>query len=155
MATKEQIITGLKYTVDQAKRTSAFLEDAEWDTKRPGGWTPKEIYSHIAVTAATIPQAGQMMLSAPEGTDLMAGMDIAQMNAAGVASLESMTPAQIIQALETNYGKWIEWVEGLPDDVLAQKRTFLEYDVPVSDTLNNLTLHGLHHVYEAHLRVPV
>ena len=155
MATKEQIIDGLKYTVDQAKRTSAFFEDKEWDQKRPGGWTPKEILSHVAVTAATIQQAGQMLLGAPEGADVAAGMDIAAMNAAGVASMEAMAPAQILQALELNYGKWIEWVQGLPDDVLAQKRTFLEYNIPVSDVLNNLTLHGLHHVYEAHLRVPL
>lgn len=155
MATKAEIIEGLNYTVSQAKRTSAFFEGDEWETKRPGGWTPKEIYSHVAVTAATIPQAGQMLLTAPEGSDVSAGMDINAMNAAGVASLEAMTPAQVLQTLEANYAKWIDWVNGLPDDVLNQKRSFLMYTVPVSDILSNLALHGLHHIYEAHLRVPL
>ncbi len=155
MATKAEIIEGLNYTVSQAKRTSAFFEGDEWETKRPGGWTPKEIYSHVAVTAATIPQAGQMLLTAPEGSDVSAGMDINAMNAAGVASLATMTPAQVLHTLEANYAKWIDWVNGLPDDVLNQKRSFLMYTVPVSDILNNLALHGLHHIYEAHLRVPL
>ncbi len=155
MATREEIIEGLKYTVSQAKRTTAFFEGDEWETKRPGGWTPKEILSHVAVTAATVPQAGQMLLSAPEGADVSAGMDINAMNAAGVTSMAAMTPPQVLQALEGNYAKWIEWVNGLPDDVLNQKRSFLMYTQPVSDILNNLTLHGLHHVYEAHLRVPL
>ena len=51
MATKEEIIAGLEMTVSQAKRTTSLFAEGEYDWKRAGGWTPKEMYVHLAAVA--------------------------------------------------------------------------------------------------------
>src|SRR5436309_2856741 len=101
MATKEEIIAGFEMTVAQAKRTTALYAEGEWDWKRASGWTPKEVYSHLAAIAAIVPNFAQGMLTAPEGGDLSAGMDVNAMNAQAVASMTSMTPEQVMQAFES------------------------------------------------------
>ena len=70
MATKEEIIAGLELTVSQAKRTTSLFAEGEYDWKRAGGWTPKEMYTHLAAVTAVIPRLGQGLAAAPEGTDI-------------------------------------------------------------------------------------
>lgn len=153
MATKEEIIAGLEMTIVQGKRTSSLYEAGEWEAKRAGGWTPREVFSHLAATAGIVPGLAQGMASAPEGTDIAAGMDINQMNDQAVGSMASMTPDQVMQAFETNYRKLIDFVKGVPEEQLQMKRALLSAPMPVSDILaNSIMLHGLHHVYEAATR---
>lgn len=150
MATREEIIKGLEFTIEQGKRTTALFGEGEWDARRPAGWTPKEVYSHLAATAAIVPQLGAGLLSAPEDKDISEGLDINSMNAQSVSAMDSMTPDQVMQAFETNYRQLIEYVKGVPDDQLAVKRRFLSDSIPVADILaNSIMLHGIHHVYEA------
>ena len=153
MATREEIIAGLELTVTQAKRSTSLFAEGEWDWKRAAGWTPKEVYAHLASVAAMVPNFTQVVLSAPEGADLAQGMDFDQMNAQSVAAMASMTPAQVMQAFEGNYQKLIEFVRATPDDLLHAKRCFLSELETASDILaTNVMLHGLHHVYEAFSR---
>ena len=154
MATKQEIIEGLELTIAQAKRSTALFAQGEWDWKRVGGWTPKEVYSHLAAVAGMVPGFSQAMLAASEDQDLLQGMDIDQMNAQAVGSMTSMTPEQIMQAFEANYRKLIDFVKSVPDDQLNARRRMASEAVPVSDILGNaVMLHGLHHVYEAASRV--
>ena len=154
MATKQEIIEGLELTVTQAKRSTALFAQGEWDWKRAGGWTPKEVYSHLAAVAGMVPGFSQAMLAAAEDQDLLQGMDVDQMNAQAVGSMSAMTPEQIMQAFEANYRKLIDFVKSVPDDQLNARRRFASEAVPVSDILGNtIMLHGLHHVYEAASRV--
>jgi hypothetical protein len=156
MATKEELIAGLEMTISQAKRTTSLYAEGEYDWKRAGGWTPKEIYSHLAAVAGVVPQMGGALASMPDGADIVAGMDINAMNAQAVGGMASMTFEQTMQAFETNYRKLIDYVRELPDDLLNQKRRFFTEPIPVSDVLSNiLVLHGLHHVYEANNRFEV
>ena len=153
MATREEIIAGLEFTVAQGKRTTALYAEGEWDWKRDSGWTPKEIYSHLAAVAGIVPGFAQGMMAAAEGQDLAAGMDINTMNDQAIAGMASMPPEQVMQAFETNYVKLIEFVKTAPDDLLSSKRRFLSETVPVSDIVaSSIMLHGLHHVYEANAR---
>ncbi len=153
MATKEEIIAGLQLTVAQAKRTTALFADGELDWKRAGGWTPKEIYSHLAAVAGIVPGFAQGMMSAPDGADLASGMDINQMNAQAVGSMAGMSPQQVIEVFETNYTKLIDFVKTLPEEQLGKKVRLFSEPIPVSDILaNSVMLHGLHHVYEANSR---
>jgi hypothetical protein len=150
MATREEIIKGLEFTVEQAKRTTAMFGEGDWDTRRPAGWTPKEVFSHLASTAAIVPQLGAGLMNAAEDADITQGMDINAMNAQSVGAMASMTPEQVMQAVETNYRQLIEYIKGLSDEQLSAKRTFLSVTIPVSDILaNSIMLHGIHHVYEA------
>jgi hypothetical protein len=154
MATREEIIAGLELTVAQAKRTTALFAEGEWDSKRGCGWTPKEVYSHLASVAALVPNFAQGLINAPEDKDVGEGMDIDEMNAQAVAAMAAMAPEQVMAAFEANYQKLIDFVESLPDDQLNAKRRLISDTVPASDILANVVmLHGLHHVYEATTRL--
>lgn len=154
MASREEIIAGLEMTVAQAKRTTSLYAEGEWDWKRATGWTPKEVYAHLASVAAIVPAFAQGAMSAPEGADLAQGMDFDQMNAQAVGAMASMTPEQVMLAFEENYGKLIEFVRSAPDEYLGAKRGFISQPVSISDILaTNVMLHGLHHVYEAYSRL--
>ena len=153
MATKEEIIAGLELTVAQAKRTTALFAEGEWDWKRATGWTPKDVYSHLAAVAGMIPNFAQAMLGAPEDRDITEGMDVNGMNAQAVGAMASMTPEQVMQALESNYQKLIEFVKTVPQEQLDLRRRLFSEPIPVSDILaSTVMLHGLHHVYEANSR---
>lgn len=157
MATRGELIAGLELTVTQGKRTTSLFAEGEWDSKRACGWTPKEVYCHLASVAAVVPNLAQGLMDAPEGVDIAQGMDLDQMNAQSVAAMASMTPEQIMTAFEANYGKLIDFVKSLPDEQLKEKRRFISNTIPVSDILANaIMLHGLHHVYEAqsHMNTP-
>lgn len=154
MATKQELIAGLELTIAQAKRTTALFADGEWDWKRAAGWTPKEVYSHLAAVAAMVPAFSQAMLGASEDQDLLQGMDVNQMNAQAVGSMSSMTPDQVMQAFEANYRTLIDFVKSAPEDQWNARRRLASEAVPVSDILGSaVMLHGLHHVYEAATRV--
>jgi hypothetical protein len=153
MATKEEIIAGLELTIAQAKRTTSQYAEGESDWKRATGWTPKEVYSHLAAVAAIVPQMGQGLSSAPENSDIAQGIDINAMNAQAVGAMKSMAFPQVMETFETNYRKLIDYVRSVPDETWNQKRRFFSEAIPVSDILaNTVVLHGLHHVYEANSR---
>ncbi len=153
MATREELIAGLELTVAQGKRTTSLFAEGEWDSKRGCGWTPKEVYSHLASVAAIVPNLAQGLMNAPEDRDIAQGLDVDEMNARSVAAMASMTPEQVMAAFEGNYRKLIDFVKSLPDDQLNVKRCLISEAVPVSDILANaIMLHGLHHVYEAATR---
>jgi len=153
MANREDIIKALELTVREGKRTTSLFADGEWDAKRETGWTPRQVYSHLAATAKIVPQLGAGLLNAPEDADIAAGMDINAMNAQAVGQMESMEPGQIMQAFETNYAALIEYVKGLPAEQLKAKRRFLSDSVPIADIIASaIGLHGIHHVYEASVR---
>ena len=103
-----------RLTISQGKRTTALFAEGEHDWKRATGWTPKEVYAHLAAVAAIIPQLGQGLAAAPEGTDIAQGMDINAMNAQAVGGMASMNFEQVMQAFETNYGKLIDYVKSFP-----------------------------------------
>jgi hypothetical protein len=151
MATKEAIVSGIQTVITESKRVASILDGRnDWDTKRTQGWTPKEVFSHLAAVAGMFPMMGPAMLSAPEDADMTQSNNIAQLNAASIASLENLTPAQLVQAIETNYGKTIEWLKGLDDAQMERKMTFAQLTAPAGDILENIAvLHANHHLYEA------
>lgn len=156
MATKAELVAGLEMVVAQAKRTTSFFAEGEWDWKRAGGWTPKEHYSHLAAVSGMIPAMSASIMNAPEGKEITEGMNIDQMNAQSVGAMAAMAPEQVMQTFEANYARLIEHVKGLPEDQLNAKRRFFSDPIPVSDILANVTVvHAIHHVYEAFMRAGV
>ncbi len=154
MATRGEIIAGLELTVVQGKRTTSLFAEGEWDWKRAAGWTPKEVFAHLASQAAIWPNFVQHLVDAPEGVDVGQGVDLDQMNAQTVAAMASMTPEQVMAAFEENYGKLISFMKSVPDEQLNAKRRLFSEPIPVSDMLATyVMLHGLHHVYEASSRL--
>jgi hypothetical protein len=151
MATKEAIISGMQGVITEAKRVAAILDARkDWDTKREQGWTPREVFSHLASVAGMFPAMGPALLNAPEDADMTASSNIAQLNAASIASLAGKTPAELVEAIESNSAKTIEWIQALDDAQMARKMTFAQLCVPAGDILENIAvLHANHHLYEA------
>ncbi len=153
MATREEIINGLELTVQQAKRTTSLFGEGEWDAPRESGWTPKQVYCHLAAIAGIMPQLGQGLLDAAEDADIAQGMDINAMNDQAVTGMAGMSPEQVMQVFEQNYGQLVEFIKSMPEEQLQAKRSFLSDPIPISDIIASaIMLHGIHHVYEANSR---
>jgi hypothetical protein len=155
MATKQEIIDGMQQVVAQARRVSKLIdEQGDWDATRPAGWTPKEMFIHLASASGMIATMGPGMLAAPVEMDPTTQMNITQINAQSVASMADKTPPELLQAIEANYKQAAAWVEGLSDEQLNGPKTFAQMTLPASDILCNIgVLHANHHLYEAALRV--
>ena len=54
---------------------------------------------------------------------------------------------------KTAYEKLIEFVQGMPEEQLQQRRRFGQLEAPVVDIMQSvLVLHGISHVYHAQFR---
>lgn len=155
MATKQEISDGMQQVVVQAKRVARILDEQdEWEAQRPAGWTPREMFCHVAAVGGMMAQMGPAMLSAPKEADMTQSTNIGDLNAATLASMQTMTPEQLVGMIETNFTKAADWVQTVPDDQLQQNKTFAQMTIPASDIIANIgILHTNHHLYEAALRV--
>jgi hypothetical protein len=155
MATKQEIVDGMQQLIVQAKRVGKLLdEQGDWDAQRPAGWTPREMFCHVAAVGGMIASMGPQMLSAPESFDMTQSTNIGDLNAQTIASMAAMTPEQLAEMIERNYQKAAAWVESIPEDQLQSQKTFAQMTMPASDLICNIgVLHGNHHLYEAALRV--
>jgi hypothetical protein len=114
MTTKQEIITGLEGVIAQAQRVSKLLDDqGDWEATRPAGWTPKEMFCHVAAVGGMIAATGGQLLSAPKEFDFTQTTNITDLNAQTVSSMAGMSPQQLTQAIVDNYSKAIEFVNGL------------------------------------------
>jgi DinB superfamily len=154
MSTKQDLIEGMSGVVVEAKRVSKLLDDqGDWDVKRPAGWTPKEMFSHIASVSEQIATTGPGLLGAPEDFDFTASTNVTEMNAKVVAAMANKSPQELTQAIIANFGKLGAWVETLSDEQLSTPKTFAQMKMPVSDMLGNIAiLHAHHHMFEAAIR---
>jgi hypothetical protein len=145
----------MQQLIVQARRVGKLLdEQGDWETTRPAGWTPREMFCHIAATGGMMAQMGPAMLAAPEEADMTVSTSINDLNAQTLASMQALTPEQLVEMVETNYTKAAEWVQSIPDDQLQAKKTFAQMTMPASELIANIgVLHGNHHLYEAALRV--
>jgi hypothetical protein len=155
MATKQEITDGMRQLIVQARRVGKLLdEQGDWETTRPAGWTPREMFCHVAATGGMIAQMGPALLTAPEAADMTQSTNITDLNAQTLASMQQLQPAQLVEMIETNYSKAADWVDGLSDEELQAKKTFAQMTMPASEILANIgVLHANHHLYEAALRV--
>lgn len=155
MTTKQEILSGMAEVIAQARRVSTLLdEQSDWEAKRPAGWTPKEMFCHLASVSGLLATTGPGWLSAPEDADFTASTNVTDLNAQAVAAMSGMGPQELTQAIVANYGKAIEWVKSIPDEQLQTPKTFAQMKMPVADLLANIgVLHANHHLYEAALRV--
>jgi hypothetical protein len=155
MTTQKEISDGMRHLIVQARRVGKLLdEQADWEATRPAGWTPREMFCHVAAVGGMIAQSGPGLLSAPESFDMTQSTNITDLNAQTLASMQQLEPAQLVEMIETNYAKAADWVDGLSDDELQAKKTFAQMTMPASEILANIgVLHANHHLYEAALRV--
>jgi hypothetical protein len=155
MATREELMGGLQFVPAQARRVAGMLKAAnDWDVKREAGWTPKEMFMHVAATLGMMPMIGPDVLKAPPEADVVEGTDIAEFNEQGVASMRSMDAEQAVEALSANCSKMSDWVKSLTDEQLESKHKFRGMPMTMSDFLMTATvMHSIHHLFEAPLSV--
>jgi hypothetical protein len=149
--TRQHIISGLEMTIAEAKRTTSLFDAEEWDSKRPVGWTPKEIYSHLGSLVAMVPAFADTFFKATEDEVLFENLNIDEINAAAASAGASKTPEQVMEEFETNYRKLIDFVNSFRDDQFEVKRRVGNIPLRSASDIfaTSFMLHGLHHVYEA------
>ncbi len=155
MATRDELMEGLQFVPAQARRVAGMLDAAdEWDVRRDAGWTPKEMYIHVATVFGMMPMMGPGVLNAPPEADVIAGIDMAAFNEQGVARMRSMEANVVVEALSANCGKMSEWVKSLTDEDLESQHRFRGMPMTMSDFLMTATvMHAFHHLFEAPLSV--
>ncbi|MEX2247938.1 MAG: DinB family protein [Dehalococcoidia bacterium] len=158
MATKTEVIGGLEFLIQEAKRIGApgsGLTEEQWAIQNHddgGAWNNREVIAHIASVGAIVVPFMGALASAPEGADLMSGMDIDAMNAQNVTQRADKSVADLVAEIETTYKGVLEWARGVPDDVLAKKVSLGGHkDIPLGDQLfRMIILHGVGHIYSCY-----
>jgi len=127
----------------------------EWDVKRPAGWTPTEMFAHVASTIGLTPKIGPGILAIPPGVDIIEGLDIAAFNAQGVERTHSTDSQEAVEKIARYCTRMADWVGTLTDDQLEGEHTFRGMRMTMSNYLMTVTvMHSIHHLFEAPLSVP-
>ncbi len=151
MATKQEIIEGLRFLAREARRAASHFDEEHWDRRTADGWTVKEVYCHILASAEGITAFLPLIQNLPDGTDLGAAfnIDIDEMNAQGVARHIDKAPAELVEGVARAYEGLVPLIEGL-DQMLLDKPVKFESPrgLPVSEiAVRSFILHGLAHTY--------
>ncbi len=153
MTSREELIEGFRMIIREGLRTMRGYGPDDWKDQvhdEEGGWTVKHVYCHLAATAEVTPAFIGALSQTPEGQDTAGSLDIDAFNAQNVAARESMSESELMEAFKTSHEKLIEFVQGMPEEQLQQRRRFGPVEGPVADLMDTvLVLHGLSHIYYA------
>ncbi len=156
MTARGELIDGFRMIIREGLRTTANFTPDDWSYQvhdEGGGWTAKQVYCHLAATADITPGFLGALSQAPAGQNAASGFDVDAFNAQQVAARESLDAAALREAFRTAHEKLIEFVQGMPEEQLAQRRRFGQLEGPVVDIMQTvLVLHGLSHIYHAQSR---
>lgn len=148
MATKQELIDGVRFLAREARRAASHFDDQHWNRKTVDGWTVKEVYCHLLSTAQGMTMFLPMVQNLPEGADLGAMFNIDDINAQGVAANVQKTPAELVEGIVQAYEALVPVVEGLDQGLLDKRIKYGVYALPVSEVAASaIVLHGLAHTY--------
>jgi mycothiol maleylpyruvate isomerase-like protein len=153
VASKQELIGGLEFLIQEGKRIGGAFDDAAWAKVQDGdGWKNKQVLAHVAGIGTVVVPFVQNMASADATADAGAGLDINALNAGLVGARADKSVPELVDELAANYRGVIDFVKGQTDDFWTQKRNFGGYtEVPVSDLLMRLVvLHGIGHIDSAY-----
>ena len=156
MATKEEVVRGLEMLIQEGNRIANDLTDAQWSlVVDMDGWKNMEVLAHVAGIGGIVAPMVGGLTTAPAGTDMMASLDIDQINAGIVAARAGKSAKELAAELETSYRGVIEFVKNASDDLMAQRVTVAGYkDVPISDiAIRMIIMHGVAHIYSVYSAV--
>jgi len=156
MATKQEIISGIEFLIQEGKRVGATMDADGWaKVQDHDGWKNTEVLAHVAaIGSIVVPFVTGMANAAPEA-NAGDGVNIDQLNAGLVGARAGKSVQELVDEIESGYRGVIDWVRQQPDDFFQQKRSFLGYhDVPLGDlAMRMVVLHGLSHIYSAYSAV--
>ena len=156
MTTRDELLDGFRLILREGLRTTRDFGPDDWAYQvhdEGGGWTAKQVYAHLAATADITPGFVGAMSQAEEGQNTAANLDIDALNAQGIASREGLDGPELMAGFQASYEKLIEFVQGMPEEQLEQRRRFGAVEAPVAEIMDSaLVLHGISHVYHAQTR---
>ena len=156
MTTREELIDGFRMMVREGLRTTAGYTPDDWKYvvhDEDNGWTAKQVYCHLISTADVTPGLVGALSQAEEGQNAAASLDIDAFNAQQIAARESLGEAELMDAFKASHEKLVEFVQGMPEEQLQQRRRFGALEGPVIEIMQStLVLHGLSHIYHAQSR---
>ncbi len=156
MTTREELIDGFRMIIREGLRTTRDYGPDDWTYvvhDEEGGWTVNQLYCHLTGTADVLPGLVGALAQAQEGQNAGADIDIDTFNAKGVAAREELSESELMEAFKASHEKLIEFIQGMPEEQLQQRRRFGPYDGPLADIMASaLVLHGLSHIYHAQAR---
>ena len=156
MTTRDELIDGLRMIMREGMRTTRDFGPDDWAYQvhdEGGGWTAKQVYAHLAATADIVPGFVDALSQAEEGQNTAANLDVDAFNAQGIASREGLDGAELMAGFQASHEKLIEFVQGMPEEQLEQRRVFGAQDAHVAEIMDSaLILHGLSHIYHAQSR---
>jgi hypothetical protein len=156
MATKQDIVNGLEFLIQDGKRIGETMDADGWAKVQDGdGWKNTEVLAHVtAISSIVVPFVTNMVNAGPE-TNTGAGVNIDTLKAMLVGERASKSVQELVGEIDTGYRAVIDWVKQQPDDLFQQKRSFAGYqDVPLGDlAMRMVVLHGLSHIYSAYTAV--
>jgi hypothetical protein len=156
MATKQEIVNGLEFLINEGKRIGATVDSDGWkQVQDHDGWKNTEVLAHVAGIAGIVVPFVSNVVNAGAEANTGQGVDIDALNAGIVGARAQKSVDELVGEIESGYRGVIEWVKQQPDDVFAQKRSFAGYhDVTLGDLLVRMVvLHGLSHIYSAYAAI--
>jgi hypothetical protein len=119
MATKQEIVDGIRAGMARVQQTFGTLTDGQLATKvheSDGGWTAKEILCHLAGRADVFTLLSQFA----ETGSFPANFDGAHWNQERVDARIGKSRDELLAEFRSVHEAWIERVGGLSDEVLAK-----------------------------------
>src|SRR5438046_1406519 len=121
MATKEELIGGLEFLIQESRRIAASLKPEEWaKASDSDGWKNTQVLAHVAGIGGMIVPFVTALSATPEGTDFGAAMNIDELNAGIVSAREGKTPQELAEEVASAYKGVIQWLREAPDDLLRR-----------------------------------
>lgn len=156
MTTRDELLDGFRLIMREGERTTRDFGPDDWSYQvhdEGGGWTAKQVYAHLAATADIVPGLVGALSQAEEGRNTAANLDIDAINAQGIANREGLDGPELMASFQAAYEKLIEFVQGMPEEQLEQRRRFGVVEAPVAEIMDSaLVLHGISHIYHAQSR---
>ncbi|MEX2237186.1 MAG: maleylpyruvate isomerase N-terminal domain-containing protein [Dehalococcoidia bacterium] len=144
MATKEELVSGIREQGERAQRLASQLDEEDWQRGvHEAGWNVKQAFCHLASTAGgagfVISVVNQQQASSGEGAGggPGAGFDINEFNTHQVGLREARDPEELLTELRDGNKTSQEAVSGLDDAFLdLQARSFADGSmVPARDLM--------------------
>ncbi len=153
MTTRAELVDGFKMMIREGQRTTRDFGPEDWNYNvhtEEGGWVVRQLYAHLTSTAEIMPGLVGAFGQASEGQNVVANLNIDELNAQGIEGKKDLSDAELMEAFTKALEAAVTFLEGMSDEQLSEQRRFGAIEAPVADLLGTFfVLHGLSHIYHA------
>ncbi len=139
--------------IREGERTTAHFGPDDWGYTvhdEEGGWTVRQLYAHLTGAAEVLPALVGALSQSAEGQNVVANVNIDDMNAQSVAAKADLSESELMAAFKKAHEAAVKFIRELPEEQLQQRRRFGQIEAPGADLLETFfVLHALSHIYHA------